>query len=143
MTQDEALRISRVGKTERVSFTSRLAGLRCPVCGAILQLYPMLGTNPLYGEKWADAHACANCETLLRLTGKHRALRFLLLHVPVFLLTVALLTNVVTQFDFLSKFNVGRGHVEPNILGLALIMVVFVAPIQTALLRFEKVEVLR
>ncbi|MEM6748703.1 MAG: hypothetical protein AAF608_14900 [Pseudomonadota bacterium] len=142
MTQDEALRISRIGKTERASFASRLAGLRCPVCGSVLPLHPMLGTNPLSGEKWADAHACAHCETLLRLTGEHRFLHFLLLHVPVFLLTVALLTNVVTQFDALSKFNVGRGHVEPNLLGLALIMMVFVVPIQTALLRFEEVEVL-
>ncbi|MEM9909686.1 MAG: hypothetical protein AAF922_02770 [Pseudomonadota bacterium] len=142
MRQDEQRRISRVGKTERVSLLSRLAGLRCPVCGGVLPLYPMLGTNPHYVEKWADEYIRASCDTPLRLNGKRRFLRFLTLHVPLFLLTVALVSDVINRFDLLSAFNTARDQVEPNMVGLILTRMAIVGPTLVALLRIETVEAL-
>lgn len=139
MTPNQTQRTSRPDKTARLSLASRLAQIRCPLCNTLQPLRQIMGTNPHSGQQWADAHACAGCDTPLRLTGEGRLKRFFLLMAPTFLISAAIGFWLVIKIDALSTFNEGRGHIEPNLIGLLLVIALVITPAQITLLRFEKV----
>ena len=102
----------------------------------------LLTSEARYLTASTDAHACARCETLLKISKKDAFVRFFAIQAPVFFVAFLCGSLIITQFDLFSYYHAGRDRLVPNVIGFVLIVLIFVVPSQIALFRFEKVETL-
>jgi len=142
MRTDDGQPISRLATGQKPLILSKIAGVRCPNCGALQPISHMDRTNPHRGWNKTSAHECSSCKNWLYFDGKGRIRRFFLIVAPLFLLSAGLGAEAVTHIDGLHHFHKARGGNEGNFLGFLVTVFLFVIPTVLFTSRFESVQIL-
>ena len=129
----------------KLKIVSELAGMGCPKCGAHLNIRPVLRTlRPQVYRNSIPYTRCQECNSKVRLRDSPTMIfaKLFFVFLPTLLFATFLGLAIVEQMPPLSFYLEAKDSIEPNVLGFAVVLGVFVAPALLLCLRTFRVEVI-